>query len=474
VHRSFSWWIKLYFFPNYYICFIVYIIKLQSNSPVSVGQQSVIGLDIRSDIYLEKVNRWMESNIYENNCDNFSMGVSDMLHEIVHDKDINESYFSISQCITNRDALASASNDFPSSRCSSISRDQLTNAKTKSRVLSTDSGVNCACHENDGGKEHDATMTHVTVIQHHQPLLEAAENAAAIHGGPQPIVNNIGDIAKGEYSELRISDDSDNGSTTENSHCGFEQDTNDSLPGYTGGLSHYFIPEASKEREDNDEHPYIQNNGGCIKQQFNLTINPMIMMKDNNSDTCSEITEEVEQTDSYFGLDIIQSGNAKSSELTWTVSVGDYIHQTSVETNGEDLKAYDRYKSTMETGEYIELEAVHQSRVIMERDFDDELDLTVEIGNYTKSNVFDDSKEELESEPSQWFSLKENKSKLVNSAAGVKSTDAEQSTGDLSIHESTKLCQCVKHCNSLDSKHSRSPDPVNYILNDDGYIINQL
>ena len=300
---------------------------------VSVGQQSVIGFDMRNDIYLKKVNKWMDNNIYENECDNISLGATEMLQEIVHDKDMDESYFSISQCITNQhseDSPAStsgASNGFPSSRCSSISRDQLTHTKTKGRVLSTDSGVDCVCKEYDGGKEHDAAMIHVTVIEHHQPLLETTENTRAIHGDPLPIVNNTTD----EYGELQISDDSDSRSATENSCYSFEQDTSDCLLGYTGGLSHYFDPEASRERGDDDQYPYIQNSVGCIEQQFNTTTSPMIMIKNNNRDTelaCSEITKGVEQIVDYFGLEvkIIQSDNR-------LVLVGDYVHSTSVETS---------------------------------------------------------------------------------------------------------------------------------------------
>ena len=385
------------------------------DSPVSVGQQSVIGFDKRSDIYLEKVNRWMDSNVYENDCDNISLGATEMLHEIVHDEDMDESYFSVSQCITKKHleelptSMSGASNGFQSSRCSSISKDQLMHTKTKDRVLSKDSGVDCVCQEYGGRKEHDAAMIHVTVIENHQPLLEAADNTTAMHGDPQPIVSNTTD----EYGELQINDDSDSRSTTESSCYSFEQDTSDCLLGYKGGLSHYFDPEASKERGDDDEYPYIQNSGGCIEQQFNTTTSQMIVIKNNNRDTelaCSEITKGVEQTVDYFGLEAIQSDK---------------------------------------------LEVVNQSRDILESGFDDELESTVEVGNCIESNVCDDSKDELESKP-EWFSSpKENNAVIVH----LKSTDAEKS-GDLSRHESSELCQYVKHCNNFDSECPRSPDPV--------------
>ena len=536
---------------------------------------------MRSDIYLEKVNRWMDGNIiYENNCDDISLGTSEMLREIVHDGNMDESYISISQCITIEHSedlpspvrTSDISNACPSSRCSSISRDQLRHAKTKNRMLSTDSGVDCACQEYGSGKEHNSTVTGVTVIQHHQPLLDT--------GDLQLIA---ADIAKDEYVEVQISDDSDSSSVTEDIHCNFEQDICGSLLGSTAGLSHYFDPEASKEREDDDEYPYIQNSGICTEQC------PITVTEDRNR-----------KTNGYFGCEVMQSKNAEfceSNELTLSVAVGDYVKSTSVETSGgagtrykstmetgeyikleavnqsrdtlasdfadelestveagdyvnsnifddsnekldsksdqrfstteaprdnslklvtsEDVvglrsteavddyikstsvktsgEADTRYKSTMETGEYIKLEAVNQSRDTLESDFADEFESTVKVGDYVNSNIFDDSNEKLDSKSDQRFSSPEapsdNSLKLVTSedVVGLRSTEAVgdyiglehakggdvEKSGDLGRHETGELCHYVKHCNSVDIEHPRSPDPVEYMLNDDGYIINQ-
>jgi len=79
------------------------------------------------------------------------------------------------------------------------------------------------------------------------------------------------------------------------------------------------------------------------------------------------------------------------------------IQQVWKQASEEDFETKIKYKSTVETGEYIELEVVNQSRDILESGFDDELESTVEVGNYVESKVFDDSKEELESNP-EWFS----------------------------------------------------------------------
>ena len=88
----------------------------------------------------------------------------------------------------------------------------------------------------------------------------------------------------------------------------------------------------------------------------------MIMIKRDTELACYESTKGVEQTVDYFGLEVkaIQRDNAESR----LVLAGDYVHLTSVETSGEDFETKIKYKPTMETGEYIELEVVNQSRDI--------------------------------------------------------------------------------------------------------------
>ena len=410
---------------------------------MSVGQQSVIGMDIRSDFYMEKVSRWINDTIYENNCDNISLSASEMLLEITQDEHVDESYFSISKCVTNNDSqtplsTSDLSDAFPS-RDSSFSSEQMKHVRANSRLPSKDSGIDCACLVSDNG--HNAS---VTVIRHHQ---EATNNPL------QLAATNIT-----EYNEMLI-----NSNTTENRKCSAVQDTRDFL---SAGLGHCFYSEASTKSEngDDDEYPYIQDS---VEQHLSVTTSPV---KKNNRGAEFVLSK---------GLEAMQSGNAKISESD---ELGNCVHSTIMTPDGEDNIWH---KSTIVPGEYIELEAVHKGRSVLESGYDDELEPTEEENNYAECDIFDRREGKLKSE--RLFLMEEPRSdnlKFVNSSLKstemvgdyieleLAKTDAEKSS-DFGRLESRELCHCVKHCDNHDVEHSRSPDPVEYAFNDEGYIINQ-
>ena len=470
---------------------------------MSVGQQSVILSDMRSDIYLEKVDRWMDQIDQCSQCDTVSLDAAEMLSQILHDKNVdNQPYLSMSQCGTNIPSLTTQELPSPVSKLDAsdvflppnsdlASRKKPTNTKQKIRLQSVDSGVDSEYQE-DTRKEQDLAE----VICY--PLPEAAENTSVDEMNPEQIVKSIYDVRKIEFNKQQTSNSPGNTISDvlllESSTCSYDQDSSCSEKSIAG-MSHYFDPEAIGVEK---KFPYIQHSRSCIMEQFDDPSNQAFGVVDDSKGS------KVESLKSASGA---EHSSSENDELK-TVTVGDY---TSMEATGHNFESIFRHKSTQETGKYIGFEygnetignkdvKVESSDSVQQTDgyvmhgmcndarCNSENDTT---GNYVESSYFKSNKDMFKGDTDQILSSSEvhgNSTYLSSDdVVGLRSTEAVgdyvrqenaiigdgERSGDLRRHESSELCQYEKHCNSVGTGHTRSPDPaiITYTFNSDGYII---
>ena len=346
---------------------------------MSIGQQSVILSDMKSDIYLEKVGRWMDQ-MYDNDqcsiCDTVSVDAAEMLNHILQEKNIDQPYFSMSQCVTNKPSIStqelssptsitSISDAFLSPKSSSSSRKQPTNIKQKKRLISADSGVDVGCLEHDTTRKHGGVVVGAD-SQHCHPLLEVAEhqNKPVDEGDPQQIVKYSIDVKKVDYDKWQTSDSSiSNVLLQENSDCSFDQGSSGSQKS-VAGMSHYFDPETMEKGE---EFPYTLHSGSCTIQQFADPSNQAIVVGDGSKDS------EMEYSKSTDGIKHTSDVKCSSETDEIKVTVGDY-------TSGDDFDHKIVHTSTQETGQYIGFDGVNKTTTIPESGFNNEFQLTVEHG----------------------------------------------------------------------------------------------
>jgi len=282
---------------------------------------------MRSDVYLEKVDRWMDQIDQWSKCDTFSVDSVEMLNYILHNKMVdNQPYLSMSQCVTNKPSVTAQDLSSPVSTVD-VSSDvfQLSNntliseesSTKKMRLLSADSGVDV---EYDKRNEQN-----LTVAVHCHPLLEIATPISIGKGSTEQIVS---DVRKVECSQQQTS----NSPVSTISACSYDQNSDFSEKSIAG-MSHYFDPEAEVIGEKFD-------GGNCTMQQID---NP------NSAKVHSE-----------------------NNELTLTVTVSD---NASVEATGGNFGDIFKHNSTQETGMYVGFEDVNETIGILETD---ELQLKVE------------------------------------------------------------------------------------------------
>jgi len=459
---------------------------------------------MRSDIYLEKVDRWMDQIDQFSKCDTVSLDAAEMLSQILHDKNMdNQPYLSMSQCGTNIPSVTTqelpspvsnldASDVFLPPNSNLASRKNPTNTKQKMRLLSVDSGVDSECQE-DTRKEQD-----LAVAIHCYPLPEVVENTSVDEMNPKQIVKSIYDVRKIEFNRQQTSNSSgstiiSNALLSEDSACSYDQHSSYSEKSIAG-MSHYFDPEAI---DVGKKFPYIQHSGSCIMQQFDDPSNQAFGVVDDSKGS------NVESLKSASG---VEHSSSENGELKLTVTTGDY---TSEEVTRHNFESIFRHNSTQETGKYVGFE--YRNETIGNKDVKVESSDSAQqtdgyvmhgmcnaarcnsendaSGNYVESSYFESNKEMFEGDTDQILSssvvIRNPTCSSSDDIVGLRSTeavgdyirqenaiigDAERS-GDLRRHESS---QYVKHCNNDDDiGHPRSPDPaiITYTFNADGYII---
>jgi len=151
--------------------------QLQKACPISVGQQSVIGLESRSDMYIEKVNRWMErmdyvTEIYPDDSDSVlescSLGASEILEQIVQGRVTNNANLAPTHFVHNK---INSNNYEALSGPTAGSRE----FSTKYRLQSSDSGVRSdSCQDTEVNVNSDYTRNNSDIFQEdgYQTLVE--------------------------------------------------------------------------------------------------------------------------------------------------------------------------------------------------------------------------------------------------------------------------------------------------------------
>jgi len=441
---------------------------------------------MRSEIYLEKVENWMDRIDFDqcSICDVVSVDAEDMLNEILQEKNFDQPYVSVSQNVIKRPSTEelpspnsnlSVTEVFLSSKSSS---EQPTPVKQKMRLLSTDSGVGSIYQEHS-----DLSMC--TSVQHCKPLLEVAEhqNTAENERGSQQMCHNVEIAAYIEHqtSDIEVSP----GSTTSNilfpadNDFNSDQDSSSHSQKSIGGMSHYFDPEA-KHNFLSREYPYISHSGNCSVPQF---ADIRIQAKDSNKEmevVSSYNADLKRQTDGYSGLEVM------CNDMTCRESMVTVAKSLSVKTCEDNFEDRIRHRSTRETGEYIGFESLNESRGTSENGFNtepetdfNEFQLTLEVGSYVDS-IFFDSKEQSEGNANHQFALpmasREVNSRTINTedVMDLNPTKAVSYSYHAKREDVAKSCDLNEQESSVDIEHPKSPDLVQaYTYNSDGYIINQ-